>query len=46
MMQDPKQAVFARNYDRKPRNHDQKQEKPDEFDEFVVASEDHDGSNA
>ena len=44
-MQGPKQAAAEGNYDRKPRNHDQKREKPDEFDEFVVASEDQDESN-
>ena len=46
MMQSPKQAAAEGNYDRKPRNHDQKQEKPSKFDEFVVASEDQDDLNS
>ena len=45
MMSSQKQAVFEGNYDQKLRNHDQKQKKPGEFDEFVVASEHQDDMN-
>ncbi len=45
MLSGAKQVVFARNYDRKPRNHDQKQKTPDQFEEIVLASEDQDDSN-